>query len=161
MSSVSTSSSSSTPRRGLFSKMFQKPVSTQTHPYPNPSTSARDSESTLVSPPTQSSPTKDGQRDPNAVFGNLSSTYGWGRALIPALPSEPATTSESKKAPRLKATAVKQDAAAPISSTPHQPIRRPLTQAQREQAIVDLSSRYGPGSPLPGGRWGMSAFLGS
>ena len=43
MSSVSTSPSSSTPRRGLLSKIFQKPVSTQTHPYPNSRTSARDS----------------------------------------------------------------------------------------------------------------------
>jgi len=153
MSSVSTSCSPSTPRRCLLSKMFQKPVSTQTHAYSNTSTSARDSQSTLVSPPGQSSPKKGG--DPDAVLGTLASTYGWGGALVPALPSEPATTGKSKKAPRVKPTAVKQDAAAPASSTPHQPIRQPLTQAQREQAIVDLSSRYGHGSPLPGGRWGM------
>src|ERR1700761_2444277 len=105
MSNVSKSSSSSTPRRGLLSKMFQKPASTQNHPYPRPSTSARDSgitfepevgsstltlisDSTLVSPSGQSSPRKDEQRDPNAVFGALSSTYGWGGVHVPALPSD-------------------------------------------------------------------------
>ena len=164
MSNVSNSSSSSTPRRGLFSKMFQKPVSTQNHPYPHSSTSARDSgitfepddgsstltlipDSTLVSQPSQSSPRKDGQRDPNAVFGTLSSTYGWGGVHVPALPSD----GKSKKS---KPTAAQQDAAAPAPSAPHQPLRRPLTQAQREQAIVDLSSRYGHTSLMPGGRWG-------
>jgi len=145
MSSVSKSSSSSASRRGFLSKKFQKPVSTQTHPYPDSSTLGRDSESTLVSPPSQSSTKKDGKRDPDAVFGALSSTH------VPALPSDPAAPAKSKKTPAVKPAAAQQDAA---SSTPNQPLRRPLTQAQREQAIVDLSSRYGGfASPLPGGRW--------
>ena len=168
MSSVSKSSSfPTTPRRGLFSKMFQKSVPTQTHPYPHPSTSARDSgniletavvsspltpntESTLVSP-TRSSPKKDEQHDPNASFGALASTYGWGGAHIPALPSASATTGKSKKK---KPSAAQKSAAsaAQAPSAPHQPLRQPLTQAQREQAIVDLSSRY---MTLPGGRGRM------
>jgi len=155
MSSVSQSSSSPTPRRGFLSKMFQKPVSTQTRSYPHTSTSARDSESTLVSPPGPSPPKSDGQRDPNAVFGALASTYGWGGVHVPALPSDPATTGKSKKTPGNKPTTAKQDAAATAPSTPQQPLRRPLTQAQREQAIVDLSSRYGHASLFPGGRGGM------
>jgi hypothetical protein len=111
------------------------------------------SESTLVTPPGRSSTKKDGQRDPDAVFGALSSTYGWGGVHVPALPSDPAAPSKSKKTPAVKSAATQQDAAAPAPSTPHKPLRRPLTQAQREQAIVDLSSRYGHASPLPGGRW--------
>ncbi|KAI9454066.1 hypothetical protein BJY52DRAFT_1225303 [Lactarius psammicola] len=149
--SVSKSSSSSTSRRGLLSKMFQKPAPTQTHPYTHPSSSGGNSESTLVSPPSRSATKKDGQRDPDAVFGALASTYGWG-VHVPALPSEPAA---SGKKPAGKPAAAQQDVAAPASSTPHQPLRRQLTQAQREQAIVDLSSRYGYASPLPGGRWRM------
>ncbi len=43
MSNVSNSSSPSSSRSGLLSKMFKKPVSKQTHPYSYPSTSGRDS----------------------------------------------------------------------------------------------------------------------
>jgi len=155
MSTASKSSSSSTSRRSFLSKMFQKSVSTQTHPYPRPSSHGRDSESTIVSPPSQSSTKKDGQRDSDAVFGALASTYGWGGVHVPALPSDPAAPGKSKKTPAVKPTAARQDVAAPAPSTPHQPLRRPLTQAEREQAIVDLSSRYGHTSTLPGGRWKM------
>ncbi|KAI9442981.1 hypothetical protein H4582DRAFT_1921699 [Lactarius indigo] len=152
MSSVSKSTSPSMPRRGLLSKMFQKPTSTQTHPYTHPSTSARDSESTIVSPPSRGVTRKDEQRDPDAVFGTLSSTYGWGGVHVPALPSEPAATG---KMSATKPATTQQDVAAPAPSTSHQPLPRQLTQAQREQAIVDLSSRYGYASPLAGGRWKM------
>lgn len=153
MSSVSKSSSpsESTSRRGLLSKMFRKPTSAQTRPYTHPSTSGSDSESTLFSPPSRSATTKDGRRDPDAVFGALASTYGWG-VHVPALPSEPAATG---KMPATKPATAQKDVAAPAPSTSHQPLPRQLTQAQREQAIVDLSSRYGYSSPLAGGRWKM------
>ncbi|KAH9010959.1 hypothetical protein EDB84DRAFT_1070074 [Lactarius hengduanensis] len=107
--------------------------------------------STLFSPPSRSATTKDGRRDPDAVFGALASTYGWG-VHIPTLPSEPAATG---KTPATKPATAQKEVAAPAPSTSHQPLPRQLTQAQREQAIVDLSSRYGYASPLAGGRWKM------
>ncbi len=164
MSRVSkSSSSSSTSRRGLLIKMFRK--SKSTHPYSYLSTSRRDSgtcrpcepatgisasneptpnpDSTTL--PSQGSLKKDGQSDPHAVFGALSSKYGWGGVYIPVLPSEPAATGKSTKIAGKHAVA-QQDVAAPTPpyrghSSPA--FRRQLSQARREQAVVDLSSRYG------------------
>jgi hypothetical protein len=95
----------------------------------------------------QHSTEKGRQRDFSVAFGTLSSKYGLGAHVPALLPSE---TMKSKKIMGKQPGEPKDTSTSPSSSSPSAP---KLTQAQREQALVDVMSRYSGASPLPGGRW--------
>jgi len=148
MSSVSKpSSSSSTSHCRLFSKMFRKRDPQATDIYRG--AAGRNSNSTLVDP--QHSTEKGGQRDFSAASGTPSSKYGRGEHVLAPLPSEPM---KSKKVMGKQPGEPKDTSTSPSSLSPASaPSQGKLTQAQREQAVVDVMSTYSWGSPFPGGRW--------
>ncbi|KAH9972010.1 hypothetical protein BGW80DRAFT_411723 [Lactifluus volemus] len=137
------SSSSSAFHCRLFPKILRKwaPQATRTH---RGTTKRRHSDSTLVNP--QQLTGKNEKRDFEAAFVTLASTYGWGAPIPAPLPSEP---TQSRKIARKRPAHPKET---PTPPPPSPPSQQTFTQAQREQAVVDVMSRYSWASPLPGGR---------
>ncbi|KAI0265677.1 hypothetical protein BC834DRAFT_173732 [Gloeopeniophorella convolvens] len=156
--------SPATSQTGLFSKIFRKGVSQTAYPYENKI--GRDSSKNLspsvafTANPTldvtlvgnQPTADKGQQRDPDAAFGSLASTYGWGVGIPAPLPSERKDKKKSASKQQVSSASISSAStpSTPYSNAPRQP---KLTQAQREQAIVDLTSQYGWASTVPSGRW--------
>ncbi|KAI0298082.1 hypothetical protein B0F90DRAFT_824826 [Multifurca ochricompacta] len=131
----------------LLTKMFRKRNSQTTSPYN--SALGRDSNNTLVDP--QRSTKKGGKPDPDVIFGTLASTYGWGGHVPAPLPEK-----SKKNASKRSAPPPPPHTPTPTSTSPSPPRQQTLTQAQREQAVADLASRYGwAASSFPGCRWKM------